>query len=173
MRSTSRLCAVCVIGTAAAGVVLSAHAIIGPTSSESPYLLRAEPGVVSVALLSTGDSVNGYRMAGIPDGLGAFDNGDGTFTVLMNHEMRETQGITRAHGAKGAFVSRWTVRKDDLAVIDGRDLIQQVATWNTGLGAWNEPAKGVVMSRFCSADLAPASALFDAQSGFGPRAGCS
>ncbi len=167
MAYTSRLFAVGCIGAAAAGVVLSAHAIIGPSSSASPYLLRAEPGVVSAAVLSVGDSINGYRMVGIPDGLGAFDNGDGTFTVLMNHEIRETLGITRAHGAKGAFVSKWTIRKDDLAVIHGSDLIQEVATWNVGLGFWNEPAKGVAMSRFCSADLAPASALFDAQSGFG------
>ncbi len=27
-------------------------------------------------------------MVGIPDGLGAFDNYDGTFTVLMNHDIR-------------------------------------------------------------------------------------
>ena len=32
-------------------------------------------------------------MVGIPDGLGAFDNGDGTFTVLMNHELGNTQGV--------------------------------------------------------------------------------
>ncbi len=29
-------------------------------------------------------------MVGIPDGLGAFDNHDGTFTVLMNHELGNT-----------------------------------------------------------------------------------
>ena len=34
-----------------------------------------------------------YRMAGIPDGLGAFDNGDGTLTVLMNQELPNTAGI--------------------------------------------------------------------------------
>jgi hypothetical protein len=39
-------------------------------------------------------------MVGISDGLGAFDNGDGTFTVLMNHEIANTLGVTRAHGAK-------------------------------------------------------------------------
>jgi len=37
-------------------------------------------------------------------GLGAFDNGDGTFTVLMNHELGATSGVARAHGGKGAFV---------------------------------------------------------------------
>jgi hypothetical protein len=30
-------------------------------------------------------------MHGIPDGLGAFDNANGTFTLLMNHELGNTQ----------------------------------------------------------------------------------
>ncbi|MDQ3774060.1 MAG: hypothetical protein M3461_06675 [Pseudomonadota bacterium] len=46
-----------------------------------------------------------YRMVGIPDGLGAYDNHGGTFTVLMNHELREVAGVPRAHGGIGAFVS--------------------------------------------------------------------
>ena len=136
-------------------------------SSASPYVLRAQPGVVTTSILTVGDSVNGYRLAGIPDGLGAFDNEDGTFTLLVNHEIRDTLGVTRAHGAKGAFVSKWIVRKDDLAVVHGSDLIQDVATWNTAAAFWNAPAKGVVMSRFCSADLPPVSALYDAASGLG------
>ena len=68
--------------------------ITGPSSSESPYLLRAQPGVVTVSLFTVGDSVNlkpdgvtPYRAVGIMDGLGAFDNGDGTFTLVMNHEI--------------------------------------------------------------------------------------
>ena len=155
------------IGAAIAGVVVSAHAITGPSSSATPYLRRAQPGVVTKAVLTVGDSIGGYRLAGIPDGLGAFDNGDETFTLLVNHEIRDTLGIARAHGARGAFVSRWIIRKDDLAVIHGGDLIQQVATWNAGTGAWNAPAKGVAMSRFCSADLPPVTALYNAQSGLG------
>src|SRR5262245_19261775 len=84
----------------------------GPSSSQSPYLVRTTPGVGTESILTTGDSVGGYRMAGIPDGLGAFDNGDGTFTVLMNHEIPANLGVVRAHGARGAFVSKWVVDKD-------------------------------------------------------------
>ena len=111
----------------------------GPSSSESPYVLPSQPGVVTNSILTVGDSVNDkpdgttpYRMVGIPDGLGAFDNGDGTFTVLMNHEIPSGLGVTRAHGANGAFVSKWTIRKDDREVLHGEDLIKQVATWNSG-----------------------------------------
>jgi hypothetical protein len=72
--------------------------------------------VATQALLTVGDSIGGYRMVGIPDGLGAFDNGDGTFTLLMNHELGNTAGITRAHGSVGAFVSEWVVDKTTLQV---------------------------------------------------------
>jgi hypothetical protein len=106
-------------------------------------------------------------MVGIPDGLGAFDNGDGTFTLLMNHELRPDAGVQRAHGAIGAFVSKWTIAKDDLRVIKGEDLIQQVATWNAATGSYEAPHKGVVFNRFCSADLAPLSAFYNAATGNG------
>lgn len=152
---------------AGTGVLVSAQAITGPSSSASPYVLRAEPGVVSAAILTVGDAVGGYRLVGIPDGLGAFDNGDGTFTLLVNHEISAALGVPRAHGAKGAFVSRWTIRKSDLAVLHGSDLIQEVATWNVATESWNAPATGVAMSRLCSADLPPISALHDAASGLG------
>jgi hypothetical protein len=132
-----------------------------------------EAGVRTVAILTVGDSPNAkpdgtpYRMVGLPDGLGAFDNGDGTFTLLMNHELGPTSGIARAHGAAGAFVSKWIIRKADLAVMHVSDLIQQVVTWNPATSSFNPPASGVAFGRFCSADLPAPSALFDAASGRG------
>lgn len=60
--------------------------------------MRHVPGVTLTSLLTSGDSVGAYRMAGTPDGLGAYDNGDGTFTVLMNHEFGATVSVPRSHG---------------------------------------------------------------------------
>jgi hypothetical protein len=149
-------------------VGLAAHSITGPSSSQSPYLVTSAPGVVIKSILTTGDAaMNGYRMVGVPDGLGAFDNGDGTFTVLMNHELAATVGIPRAHGAPGAFVSKWIIRTSDLQVLSGEDLIQAVATWNAAAGTWNAPATGVVFARFCSATLAAPSAFFDEATALG------
>ena len=136
----------------------------GPSSSQDPYLVRSQPGVVLKSILTTGDSVGGYRMAGIPDGLGAFDNGNGTFTLLMNHEIPDTAGVARAHGGNGAFVSKWVLRKDDLSVVSGQDLIQHVNLWNGS--AYVETAS-VKFNRFCSADLPAGSALYNAETGKG------
>jgi Bacterial protein of unknown function (DUF839) len=149
-----------------ASVAVAAE-VTGPSSSQSPYIVGLQHGIQARSILTTGDSVGSYRMVGIPDGLGAFDNGDGTFTVLMNHEIPNNRGVVRAHGGAGAFVSKWVVRKDDLSVVSGQDLIQNVATWNTATSSYNAPAKGVVFNRFCSATLAPKSAFYDAASGLG------
>src|SRR5262245_9006651 len=85
--------------------------IKGPSSSQTPYVLPVGAGVQTTAIVTTPDMIGGYKMCGTPDGLGAFDNGDGTFTLLMNHEFGNTAGVVRAHGAKGAFVSKWIIKK--------------------------------------------------------------
>jgi serralysin len=105
----------------------------GPSSSQTPYLVPTQVGVQIVSILSAGDQADvkdgppgfegqPWRMVGIPDGLGAFDNGDGTMTVLMNHELAQTQGVAREHGSTGAFVSRLIVDKDTLEVVSAGDL---------------------------------------------------
>src|SRR6266545_762679 len=147
-----------------------ANTITGPSSSQSPYVVRSVPGVVTKAILSVGDSPAGssYRMVGIPDGLGAFDNGDGTFTLFMNHELGSSQGEIRAHGARGAFVSKWTIEKDSLRVLQGEDLIKKLYTWSgAGWQVSNTDAAPARLNRLCSADLAPVSAFYNPASGNG------
>lgn len=162
-------------GVVATGLALGGPvaAETGPSSSQSPYIEPLVPGAVVRSILTVGDWVNRkpdgtpYRLVGIPDGLGAFDNGDGTFTVLVNHELPGDRGSKRAHGATGAFISRWVIRKSDLAVLHGEDLIRQVVTWDPKSGRWNPPAQGVQFSRFCSADLPPVTAFYDPVTGLG------
>ena len=165
-----------IVAVAAAGALAATGTVTGPSSSQAPYLTPTAPGVVTKSVLTVGDSVNAkadgtpYRMVGIPDGLGAFDNRDGTFTVLMNQELNgASAGVTRAHGAAGAFVSKWTIDKKTLAVRKGEDLIQRVALWNPTAGAYDAPASGVVFTRFCSADLPARSAFYDDGRGYSGR----
>jgi hypothetical protein len=155
------------IGLTGPAASASPGAATGPSSSQSPYIVRSQPGVVTKSILTVGDTVGSYRMVGIPDGLGAFDNGDGTFTVLMNHELAAAQGTVRAHGARGAFVSKWTIRKDDLSVTAGEDLIHQVATWDPTTKSYKAPVTGVVIDRLCSADLPLPTALYNPATGNG------
>lgn len=163
--------ALCAVLASAIPATAAGHAVTGPSSSQSPYLVPIAAGVRTTSILTVGDSVGGYQMVGIPDGLGAFDNGDGSFSLLMNHELGATLGAVRAHGAAGSFVSRWTIDGDTLAVQAGDDLIDRVAAWNTASGTFTAPATGVAIGRMCSADLPPLTAFYnpDSKQGYDGR----
>jgi hypothetical protein len=150
-------------------VAVAGHAAQGPSSSETPYLTPANGTVEFTSLLTVGDAVKEgypsspadttYRMVGLPDGMGAFDNGDGTITVFINHELANNKGTVRTHGSIGAFVSRWRVRKSDLKVLRGEDQIKHTFVFNAGTGKWD--AATTAFNRFCSADLAKPSAFYN------------
>ena len=108
------------------------------------------------SLLTSGDSVGGYRLAGTPDGLGAYDNGDGTFTVLMNHEFAAGVSVPRSHGKTSARSCPLGGGLHHPQVLSGRDQITTLVT----TGSPN-------LDRLCSADLAPVSAWYNAASGLG------
>ena len=158
------------LAVAAALAANSAMAAQGPSSSAGSYLLGLNPSTTFTSILTTGDKVGGYMMAGIPDGLGAYDNNDGTFTVLMNHELGSGVGVARGPLTKGAFVSEWVINKTTLQVTHGADLIQNVYGWNAGTQSSNTtPTTGWSFNRFCSADLAKPSAFYNAQTGLGSQ----
>ena len=160
---------------AALGLVACASADIdwfvegkAESTTTASYLVPVDPTVKFASLLTAGDSINGYRMAGIPDGLGAYDNGDGlTFTVLMAHEHGATSGVARAHGGTGAFVSEWVIDRTTLKVTKGGDLIKSVQELTNG--AWNTKTN-FAFTRFCSADLGAPSAFYNSATQTGSTA---
>ena len=125
--------------------------------------------------MTVGDEIGEYQLVGIPDGTGAYSNGDGTFTWLVNHELRNSQGVPRAHSTTegGAFVSKWVVNgltgdaATMLEVQSGEDLIQLTALWNTETNAYDAPATGAVFHRFCSSDLPAMTAFYNSATGHG------
>ena len=138
--------------------VINSQAWLKPTSED----WKVTP------LLNVGDAVGpkNYRMVGIPDGLGALDNGDGTLSIYMNHEIGKDQGKNRKHFGRGAFVSNWTLDIASLKITDGEDLIKKVKLWLPDDKKYvNAPAHS--FNRLCSADLPPLSALYNAASGKG------
>jgi len=171
---------------AAATVSLSAQSLIqGPSSSQSSYLTPTAPGWSATAIMTVGDRVGGlpagYMFAGIPDGLGAYSNGDGTMTVLANHEIGATQttppvllGTARAHGAAGGFVSKWVINTSTWQVISGGDFVTSPTnqmmwdtTANSGAGNWvaRTASNPYAYLRPCSADLPKLEAFYDASNG--------
>jgi hypothetical protein len=151
--------------------------ITGPSSSRDPYLIPTTTSGKFTAIMTAGDMApNGYRMSGLPDGLGAFDNGNGTFTLLMNHEMGSGSGVARSHGDTGAFVSNWIINKSDFALVRGSDLMKRVKLWNPTTSSYItynpsfQPSNGSAgFNRFCSGDLAPTTAYYNYLTGKGTQ----
>src|SRR5262249_38778698 len=81
-------------------------------------------------------------------------------------------GIARAHGSKGAFVSKWTIEKESLKVVHGEDLIKRIFSWNAATTQWEQIPAGspqLTLGRLCSADLAADGAFYDAATGLGTQ----
>ncbi len=163
---------------AATTVSLSAQSVIqGPSSSQSSYLTPTAPGWSATSLLTVGDAIGGYKMVGIPDGLGAFSSGVNQMTVVANQELGNTVGTVRGHGAIGAFVSKWVIDTSTWQVISGGDLVTSAANmlmWNGTTWAQGSFVSGTFSSstpyavaRLCSADLPKIEAFYDSSSGNG------
>ena len=153
---------VLLVGTSSTARARTPALSIGPSTTAEPYLLPNIAGAKTVSILTTGDAVGGYRMVGIPDGLGAFRSGHDEFTLLMNHEISANPaGIVRAHGSVGAFVSRWTIDAETLRVVKGQDhtpSANHVFTWDPAAKQYKPGT--TQWQRLCSADLAAPSAYF-------------
>ena len=136
------------------------------------FLVGTEGRAAFREVLDAGElGANGYRFNGIPDGIGVMDNGNGTLRVLVNHELGATAGDQRAHGSKGAYVSDLTIDKATLSVVSGKDFLASAndlflssadgTSWTSG--------NTTAFARFCSGDLAAASAFRNGSSGYDGR----
>ncbi len=151
----------------------------GAVPTGAPYYLPTSPGWSVTSLLTVGNSVpltdpstgapgtGTYTMVGVPDGLGAFDNGNGTITVLMNHELSNGQGPVSgdqsaegetinvpegidtvgaiAHGGtNGAFVDEYVIDKNTLQVLSGGEFVTTPSNFNVWDPTANSGAGGYV-----------------------------
>ncbi len=110
--------------------------------------------ITSLFTVADGAADNGFRMVGIPDGLGSYTQ-DGKQVVLMNQEISGTSGIVRAHGQKGAFVSKLTLDASG-RVLAGEDFITSVSYYRYAdgtYGATPDAGTSAALARFCSGAL--------------------
>jgi hypothetical protein len=169
---------VAVAALAVAGNVAAQVLVQGPSSTRTSYQVpyNAASGVVRniTSIVSTLDLVpttgalaTPFETAGILDGLGAYDNGNGTVTVLASHEINTPNGVIRRHGAKGTFVTELILDKNTLQVISAQDLIHTFVLNGVDRNAANNNA--IALGRFCSSDLPDVSAFFNPTTGLGTQ----
>jgi hypothetical protein len=105
-----------------------------------------------------------YRMIGIPDGLGAHPNGDGTSTLFMNHELTSptlSEPIVGGPKNRGAYVSQWILDADG-DPIAGRRAYDRVFEEDTFVGPAPDTTNTTrALARFCSGFLAGPANGFD------------
>jgi hypothetical protein len=150
-----------------------AAAIAAAATSVKPYVTAVGGEYEVVPLLSVDDRVPEgsipslrYRMVGIPDGLGAHPNGDGTSTVYMSHELGyaatsspvvDAAGTPVGPAYRGALVSKWTLDASG-NVIRGERAYDTIYAENQLLGPAPDTSNAAQMprqfGRFCSGDLA-------------------
>ena len=152
----------------AAGVGLAETAVkpyVEPVSGD--YQIKALFSVDDRVPLLGGAPGQQYRMVGIPDGLGAHPNGDGTSTLFMNHELGFTvlsEPVVGGPKNRGAFVSQWTLDADGDPVA-GKRAYDWIYDEDTFVGpapvVGNEAQMPRQFARFCSGFLAGPANGFD------------
>jgi hypothetical protein len=159
------------VAIAVVAAVVALTALAGGASaatSVKPYVEPVGDDYEITPLFSVDDKVpllggepgQQYRMVGIPDGLGAHANGDGTSTLFMNHELPfATLSEPGVGGPKnrGAIVSKWILDEDG-DPIAGRRAYDSIFAEDSFLGpapeVGNEAQMPRQLSRFCSGFLA-------------------
>jgi hypothetical protein len=154
-----------VAAAALAGSALAATAIkpyAEPVGSE--YTIRPLFSADDKVPLLGGAPGQQYRMVGIPDGLGAHPNGDGTSTLFMNHELNSntlSEPIVGGPKNRGAFVSQWILDSDG-DPIAGRRAYDRVFSEDTFVGPAPDATNTTrALARFCSGFLAGPANGFD------------
>lgn len=154
-----------VAAAALAGSALAATAIkpyVEPVGSE--YTIRPLFSADDKVPLLGGAPGQQYRMVGIPDGLGAHPNGDGTSTLFMNHELNSntlSEPIVGGPKNRGAFVSQWILDSDG-DPIAGRRAYDRVFSEDTFVGPAPDTTNTTrALARFCSGFLAGPATGFD------------
>jgi hypothetical protein len=149
---------------AVAGVtVLMASGLLGPgamasgtaagvVTTQRPFLVPLQDGVVVQPILTTGDVIGAYQMSGVPDGIGWYESSPGVIEVFLNHELHPD------FDPSGSRVSHLTLNTDGEVtaaeyVIDGTEgyewfcsstleVIDGVPWYLTGEESKHSPRKG-------------------------------
>ena len=136
------------------------------------YMISTNSAVTLTPIATTGDVVSGTVIRGIPDGMGAFDNGNGGITVLSNHEVSTTDKIALRSASNtsqwGVSVTKMNYSPSAKKITSASPLIKDFQYFNYKTGTYvdtpvgGEPTGiatgsfGYGISRFCSATYSPA-----------------
>ena len=160
------------VGVLASSLVLqSAHAAGVPV-----YLISASDGATLAVIATTGDTISNEVLRGVPDGMGAIKNADGTLTLLSNHEISTGADIANKKdtGTWASSISKMTFDPATKKITKMENWMKSMSyynyttetwgsTWEQSLpvGSIKADSYGSIVgtngiNRLCSGDLVPA-----------------
>jgi len=152
-------------------VAQSAHAADAPV-----YLISASDGATLSVIATTGDTISGEVLRGVPDGMGAIKNADGTVALLSNHEISTSADIAskKDTGTWGSSISKMTFDPATKKITKMENWMKSMTYYNYTTEKWGStweqslpvgtPATDAYnaivgtngINRLCSGDLVPA-----------------
>lgn len=162
----------------AAGV--AALALVGGVSTANSvlakpeYILPATDAVEIKPLVYAGDVISGLTIRGIPDGMGAMRNSDGSINLLSVHEVPgygAVGALAKAADAGkpvlGTSITQFKLSASGTRVIEAKNFVTKWNFYNYNTKEYQNTLTGTApvgttvgmdnfISRFCSATLAPA-----------------
>ena len=157
--------------------ILSVAAVIAGTTtamsvlSKPEYIVPVAGGVSIKPLIFTGDNLTGTTVRGIPDGMGAMKNEDGSTTLLSVHEVPSYGPIgdfAKADGQGkailGTSITKFTLNSNNRVTAADGNFIKSWSFYNYTTGVYQATPAGTAptgttighdnfISRFCSATL--------------------
>ncbi|MTB30414.1 MAG: hypothetical protein F2917_01800, partial [Actinobacteria bacterium] len=158
-------------------VTVAGTAVANSALTKPEYILPSTSAASIKALTYAGDRFGSFTVRGIPDGMGAYRNADGTITLLSSHEVPSYAPIgTLAKAADkgkpvlGTSITKFTLNAAGTRVIKASDFITSWSFYNYNTKAYQASPTGAApttqtvgmdnfISRFCSATLVQAGLL--------------
>jgi secreted PhoX family phosphatase len=171
--------------------VISALTMLIPAPAQAAagieYMEPAVSGVSLTTVATAGDSIDGYLIGGIPDGMGVIPV-NGKLRILTNHEWSNANPIAAARASTlgmttGSYISEMHYDLKKKAIVTGKDFMEWIEwfDYQTGkfgviptapAGAAEKDQYGAInhsylMNRFCSSTLADAGEFYNKATGAG------
>ena len=161
-------------------VGLAAFSLVGGTTTaysllnKPEYILATTDAAEIKPLVYAGDVISGLTVRGIPDGMGAMRNSDGTITLLSSHEVPSygaVGALAKAAGTGqpvlGTSITQFKLNSTGTRALEAKNFISSWSFWNYNTKQYQSTLAGTApagttigmdnfISRFCSATLAPA-----------------
>ena len=160
-----------IVGAAVVTAVAFAASTVA-VGAKPVYVLSKNAAVEIEAIATVGDSVTGTMVRGIPDGMGAYDNGRGGVTLLSVHEVSTSNAFAKKGASTtapwGTSITKFTVSKSTKDVTRVENFMKNINFYNYTTGKYQETPTGAApagatpglfdwgISRFCSATYAAA-----------------